>query len=194
MRPRSPALPSSVVRTSVDAEVAEEIEIEELRRRCARRRTASSATPRARSASASVGKRRQPDAAGDHPGLGRRLDQRERTAERTEAGDALARPRARRPGSVDAPMRLFRSEMPVGAPRRVAQDFEHRERPAQQRIVAARRLDHHELARRRRRGNRRRRQREHVVVGGQRRVRDHFRRDVDGIAAVYCTATFRRQY
>ena len=38
----------------LDAELAEEVEIEELLGACARRRTASSATPRARSACASV--------------------------------------------------------------------------------------------------------------------------------------------
>ena len=62
----------------------------------------------------------------------------------------------------------------------VAQDFEHRKRPAQQRVVTRRRLDHHELPGRGRGGDRRRGQRQHVVVVRQPRVRDHFRGDIGG--------------
>ena len=64
--------------------------------------------------------------------------------------------------------------MPVGAPLRVAQDFEDRERPAEQRIHAARGLDHHELSRPREAGDLRRVERQHAVVVGEPRVRqDH---------------------
>ena len=93
MRPRSPALPSSVVSTSVDAQVAEAVEVEQLRRAARaveqRRRDAARAQRLGQR-----GERREADAAGDHPGFGRRIDERERPAERAEAGDALSPGRA----------------------------------------------------------------------------------------------------
>ena len=135
MRPRSPAAVLGR-QHELDAEVAEEIQIEQLGARAGRRRTASCDAARAQRFGERR-ERREPDAARDHPRLGRRIDDGERAAERTEAGDALARLARRRSSAVDTPMRLFSSEMPVGAPSRVAQHFEHRKRPAQQRVVAA---------------------------------------------------------
>ena len=76
-------------------------------------------------------------------------------------------------------MRLLRMREAGRRARGVAQDLEHRKRPAQQRIEAGARLHHDELPGRRRRGNRRRGQRQHVVVARQRPVRDHLRRHID---------------
>ncbi len=63
--------------------------------------------------------------------------------------------------------------MPVGWPLRVAQDFEDRERPPEQRIDAARGLDHDELSRPRESRDLRRVERQHAVVVGEPRVGQH---------------------
>ena len=78
------------------------------------------------------------------------------------------------------PMRLTRIDTPGDTAARVAQDFEDRERAAQQRIAPAAGLHHEELARRGRVGDLRRRQRQHVVVVRQRGVGDHRRGHVEG--------------
>ena len=59
--------------------------------------------------------RRQADAAGDHPGVGRRIDRHERPPERSETGDACARLELVS-SPVPTPIRLLRIEMPIGAP------------------------------------------------------------------------------
>ena len=67
-------------------------------------------------------------------------------AERAEAGDALAGlERVEQAGAV-TPTRLAEDAIAGRRAGAVAQDLEDRERPAEQRIEAAARLDHHELS------------------------------------------------
>jgi hypothetical protein len=91
-----------------------------------------------------LGKRCEPDSAGDHPGFGRRIDERERTSERTEARDRIALP-----GCVDQSGRyadaLVEKRNSDRSPRAVSQNFEDRERAPEERIVTGHRLHHHEL-------------------------------------------------
>src|SRR5262249_34214332 len=112
----------------VDAERAKEIEIEELGR--------SSRTVEQRCADTAGAQRfgerrerRQADAAGDHPRLGRWLDDGEWTSERTEASDNVAWPRivdqARRRADAFAENREA-----GGCAVCTAQNLEHRERTA----------------------------------------------------------------
>src|SRR5204862_4310078 len=117
---------------------------------------------------------REPDAAGDHPAFGRRIDGFERTAERPERRQARARLDTRQDRRADA-----RALVEDGhAERRafgVAEDFENRERGAQQRrrAGAGRRPDHDELSGTRARGDLGCGEREYVVVGRQPPVLDH---------------------
>ena len=136
-RPRSPALPSSVVSTSVDAERRGKNRDRTAPRPAARRRTASWRTPRARqrcrraSRTAPARRRRRPSTL-------RRAARRARTGGRAGRGRRRAGPAARRRASaVDGPMRLFRIEMPDGCAGRIAQQLEDRKRPPEQRVVAA---------------------------------------------------------
>ena len=77
-------------------------------------------------------------------------------------------------------MRLLSSEMPIGAPRASRSTLEHRERPPQQRVVSAAAFTITNCPGAAAAAIAGAAQREHVVVGRQRRVRDHFRGDVDG--------------
>ena len=82
-------------------------------------------------------------------------------------------------------MRLFRSEMPVGAPSssRRTSNTENGRRSSGSWPRAG--LDHHELSGRGGGGDGRRREREDVVVGRQRAVGDHVGGDVDRHRGVY---------
>src|SRR5262249_51806248 len=122
--------------------------------------------------------------AGDHPRVDRRFDDRERTAERTEDRDRIARTRVvqetrRRPDAF-----AQNAEARRGA-RLIAEDLEHRKRTTQERGESRKGLYHHDLPGRGGGGNGGRREREDVVVGGERSVRDDRRRDVDGHSGQY---------
>ena len=135
-RPCSPALPSSVVSVERDPEILKQIQTKQLlapARPVEERGTHAARAKRLGERE----ERRQPDAARDHPRLGRWLDERKRTAERSQAGEALSGP-ALYTRAVDGPMRLFSSERPDGRTVPVAEDFEHGKWPPEQRVVPAR--------------------------------------------------------
>src|SRR5712691_7483439 len=76
----------------LDTERAEEVEVEQLG---AAARAVEKRGPDlfCRQRFGERGERREPHAAGDHPRVGRRIDDREGAAERTEARDRLSRAR-----------------------------------------------------------------------------------------------------
>jgi hypothetical protein len=74
----------------IDVEVTKEVQAGRASEHASRRRKSVERTCRARRALRRGCKRSQADAAGNHPGLGRGLDRRERPAERSQHADALA--------------------------------------------------------------------------------------------------------
>ena len=161
-----------------DAARLEPVEIEQLaaaagaveqRRRSCRARAA----PR-RAWQTARGRRRRP------PSTLPPADRPARTGGRAVRGTRRRRLRPRRTACrVVTPMRLLSSVRPSTRPSG-AKDLEHGERPAQQRVGAAARLDHHELAGRGGGGNLRSGEGDDVVVGGEARVADDPCLDVDG--------------
>ena len=175
MRPRSPRLPSSVVSTS-STPSARRNRGRRARRRVGRRRRASSARRARASASASIANGARPTPPATIHAVRRWIDERERAAERTEAGDVSPGSRVDRAACRDADALV--QERDAGGP--ADRDRAAPRRPkrggaaAGRGPVAAFTMTNWPGCAAAR--NRRRRQREHVVVGRQRRVGDHGRR------------------
>jgi hypothetical protein len=108
-------------------------------------------------------KRRESDAAGDHPSCRGWVDGFKWAPERSKAVDARSRLELEEQRRSKAGA-FVEDRNPGGPAVTIAQDFEDRERPAQQRIQTARRLDHDELSGTRVRGNARGVERQHVVL------------------------------
>jgi pyrimidine operon attenuation protein/uracil phosphoribosyltransferase len=123
------------------------------------------------------------DAAGDHPRLGRRINDLEWTPKRTETGDGVSLDGVEQnPGChTDA---LAEQRQPFDAVVR-AKHFEDGERAPQERIYAAAGFHHDELTGRGGFGDFWSSERDDVVVGGKTRVADHARLDVAKHSAEY---------
>ena len=164
-------------RHGADAEALERLDVVELARAARaveeRRRCAAARRALRRASGTARGRRRPrpstPACGGSTGSNGRPSGPRHAT--RAAGFGVVEQPRA----DADA---LVEEREPGRMPVRVAEDFEDRERPPQQRIGASRGLDHHELAGPREPGDLRRVECEHAVVVGQPRVRQDRRIDV----------------